>query len=242
MTRVLIAVSGSDHWTLADGEKHHTGFWPEELVLPHKAFRDAGWEIVVATPGGVRPVPDAVGFAPEYNGGSTEPGEAYRAYLASIDDELAAPVELHSLVADDFDVLFLPGGHGPMEDLARSTQFGSLVSDFDNAGKTVVAVCHGTAALLPALRADGTWVFADRRVTGFSNIEENQIGLAGRAFWLLEDEIVRQGGIYERADEPWASHVAIDGNLYTGQNPGSTEALAATVVQAMSNRAQTAQL
>lgn len=236
MTRVLIAVTGSDHWTLADGTRHPTGFWPEELAVPHEIFRKAGYDLTFATPGGVRPVPDEAGFTPEMNGGDTEPGERYRAYLASIDDELATPLDLDTVSADDCDLLFVPGGHGPMEDLAAHAGFGELIRSFDTAGKPVAAVCHGPAALLPAVDADGEWAFAGRRVTGFTNTEETQIGYAERALWLLEDRLGEAGGKFEQADEPWAPHVVVDGNLYTGQNPASTGPLAEELVAALPGR------
>ncbi|MDI3314223.1 MAG: type 1 glutamine amidotransferase domain-containing protein [Mycobacterium sp.] len=230
MTRVLFAVSGSDHWTLADGTKHPCGFWPEELAVPHEVFTQAGFEITIATPGGVRPVADEAGFTPEMNGGSSEPGKRFRAYLESIADQLAAPADLNAVKADDYDLVFIPGGHGPMEDLAESERFGALLADFTAQGKPIAAVCHGPAALLPARSPDGTWLFAGRHVTGFANVEEEQVGFADKACWLLQDRLTAQGGRYEQSDTPWSSHITVDGNLYTGQNPASSEPLAKALV------------
>jgi putative intracellular protease/amidase len=238
MTRVLIAVSGSDHWTLADGTRHATGFWPEELAVPHEIFRAAGYDIVVATPGGVRPVPDQAGFTPEMNGGDADAGERYKAYLASIDDELGSPHDLDTVSAEDFDFIFVPGGHGPMEDLAVDRKFGALLRAFDVAGKPVAAVCHGPAALLPAVDDAGNWLFAGRKVTGFANTEETQIGFADKAVWLLENRLAEAGGLYQRSEEAWAPHVVVDGNLHTGQNPASTAPLADELVATMSALAQ----
>ncbi|MGW0035489.1 type 1 glutamine amidotransferase domain-containing protein [Gordonia sp. NPDC003376] len=230
MTRVLIAVSGAGYWTLADGTRHTTGFWPEELVVPYEIFREAGHDIAIATPGGVRPIPDEAGFTVEMNFGDTEAGARFRRQLADLDDELATPLDLDSVSADDFDLLFIPGGHGPMEDLAVHKTFGSLLRSFDAAGKTIAAVCHGPAALLPAVDPDGGWTFAGRRVTGFSNVEETQLGFADTAPWLLADRLGDAGGQYEQADDPWAPYVVVDGNLYTGQNPASTKPLAQQLV------------
>lgn len=176
MTRVLFAVSGSAHWTLADGTRHPCGFWPEELAVPHEIFRDNGFDLVIATPGAVVPTADEAGFSPEMNGGSAEPGQRFRAYLESIASELGAPADLNEADPAEFDFVFVPGGHGPMEDLAASKEFGRLIAEFDAAGKPVAAVCHGPAALLPATGADGRWLFAGRRVTGFSNVEEGRSG------------------------------------------------------------------
>ncbi|MGK3204275.1 type 1 glutamine amidotransferase domain-containing protein [Amycolatopsis sp. MEPSY49] len=230
MTRVLFAVSGSDHWTLADGTRHPCGFWPEELAVPHRIFRENGFDIVIATPGGVRPTADEAGFSPEMNGGSPEPGQRFRAYLAEIDAELATPADLNSVDAADFDLVFVPGGHGPMEDLAVSAEFGALVAAFAAAGKPVAAVCHGPAALLPATDPDGNWLFAGRRVTGFSDAEEAQVGFADRAPWLLEDRLAAAGGRFEKSGCPWEPHVVVDGTLHTGQNPASSAPLAEELI------------
>lgn len=230
MTHVLFAVSGSKHWTLKDGTKHPCGFWPEELAVPHEVFRQAGFSITIATPGAAVPAADEAGFSAAMNGGSEEPGKRFRSYLESIAGELNAPVDLNTVDADGYDVIFVPGGHGPMEDLAVSEQFGSLVRAFDAAGKPVAAVCHGPGALLPAKDAAGEWLFSGRRATGFSNVEEDQVGLAGKALWLLEDRLVQSGAKYEKSGAAWESHVVVDGTLYTGQNPASSEPLSKRLV------------
>jgi len=240
MTRVLFAVSGSDHWTLADGARHPCGYWPEELAVPHETFRAAGFDLTVATPGAVAPTADEAGFSPEMNGGSAEPGARFRAYLAGIGAELSTPADLDLLTANDFDLLFVPGGHGPMEDLAVSDRFGALVVEFTARDKPVAAVCHGPAALLPAAGAGG-WLFAGRRVTGFSNVEEAQVGFADRAPWLLEDRLTEHGGRFEKSAGAWEPHVVADGNLYTGQNPASSAPLAARLVRELSAARASAQ-
>lgn len=232
MTRVLIAVSGSDHWTLADGTRHPCGYWPEELVVPHEVFVAAGLAVTVATPGGVVPTADEAGFSAAMNGGSEEPGRRFRDYLDSIADELGAPAVLEDVNAADYDLLFVPGGHGPMEDLAVSAEFGRLVGDFAASGSPVAAVCHGPAALLAARDESGKWVFTGRRITGFSNEEEQQVGFAARAPWLLEDRLVESGGLYEQSGTPWIPHVVADGTLYSGQNPASSRLLAEALVAA----------
>lgn len=232
MTRVLFAVTGADHWTLADGSRHACGFWPEELVVPHQVFSAVGYEIAIATPGGVRPVPDEAGFTPEMNGGSSEPGRRFRAYLSSIDDELAQPLDLETLDEAEFDIVFVPGGHGPMEDLAVSRPFGELLKAFDVAGKPIAAVCHGPAALLPARDENGDWLFSGRRVTGFTTVEEAQVGFAERAAWLLEDRLIAAGGHFEHSGRPWSPHVVVDENLFTGQNPAASLPLAQSLVDA----------
>jgi putative intracellular protease/amidase len=234
MTRILFAVSGSDHWTLADGTLHPCGYWPEELAVPHRVFHDAGFDITIATPGAVAPVADEAGFSPEMNGGSTEPGTRFRSYLDSIATELGSPVDLDQVSAADYDLVFVPGGHAPMEDLAVSDRFGALVAAFTAADKPVAAVCHGPAALLAAVDDSGAWLFAGRRVTGFSNEEEAQVGFADKASWLLQDRLIAGGGAFERAGGAWEPHVVADGNLHTGQNPASSAPLAEQLVDVLS--------
>lgn len=231
MTRVLFAVSGRDYWTLADGTRHASGYWPEELAVPHEVFSKAGWTITIATPGAVVPTPDEAGFSAAMNGGSAEPGRAFRAYLDSIAGELNAPADLDTADPAAYDLVFVPGGHGPMEDLARCAGFGGLIAGFTAFDKPVAAVCHGPAALLPASDADGKWLFAGRRVTGFSNEEEAQVGLADKARWLLEDRLVAAGGRFSSSGAAWSPHVVSDGNLYTGQNPASSAPLARRLVE-----------
>src|SRR5258708_33490916 len=130
MARVLFAVTGSRHWTLNDGTQHPCGYWPEEIAVPDEVLAAAGLQITVATPGAVSPVPDEAGFTPEMNGGSEGPGRRFRAYLGRISDQLANPVDLDEVTADDFDLVFVPGGHGPMEDLAGSPALGLPLSEF----------------------------------------------------------------------------------------------------------------
>jgi putative intracellular protease/amidase len=233
MTSILFAVTGSDTWTLADGTKHPCGYWPEELVTPHKVFRAAGFEITLATPGCRRPVPDEAGFSPEMNGGSAAAGQALRDYIASISAEIDNVVKLEDIDPADYDAVFIPGGHGPMEDLAVSESFGRQLAQFAASGKIVSAVCHGPAGLLAAKAADGSWLFEGYELTGFSNVEEDQVGFASRAAWLLEDRLRESGGKYTAADA-WGPKVVVDRNLYTGQNPASSGALAEEIVKALS--------
>lgn len=231
LTSILFAITGSDVWTLADGTAHPSGFWPEELVAPHQVFTGAGFDITLATPGARRPVPDQAGITPEMNGGSTAVGPALRAYLDAISGELDKVVALEDIRPADYDLVFIPGGHGPMEDLAISGSFGAQLVEFLDSGAIVAAVCHGPAGLLPARRDDGSWAFSGYRLTGFSNVEETQIGFAPKAEWLLETRLTEQGAAFEAA-EPWAARVVVDRTLYTGQNPASSEPLARALVAA----------
>jgi len=197
-------------------------------------FAQAAFDITIATPSGTIPTADEAGFSAAMNGGSEEPGRRFRAYLDSISAQLSAPAVLEDVDPADYDLVFVPGGHGPMEDLAASSSFGGLIAGFTALGKPVAAVCHGPAALLPAVDPDGKWLFEGRSVTGFTNTEEGQVGLAAKAPWLLEDRLSSAGGSFEQSGSPWAAHVVVDGNLYTGQNPASSLPLATTLVEAVS--------
>jgi putative intracellular protease/amidase len=234
MTTVLMAVTASDHWTFADGSTHTTGYWPEEVAAPHRIFVEAGFTVTIATPGGRRPVADEAGFLPVYNGGSEQAAEEIRSYLASISAELDGAVPLEGVDTADYDLVFVPGGHGPMEDLAVSESFGTTLNGFLAAGKPIAAVCHGSAALLPARRDDGSWAFAGYEVTGFSNNEEQLVGFAPKAAWLLEDRLTADGGKFTATDEAWAPKVVSDRTLHTGQNPASSEPLARKLVEVLS--------
>jgi putative intracellular protease/amidase len=226
MSKVLFVVTGADHWTLADGSKHPTGFWAEELVAPYREFTAAGYDVVVATPGGVTPVVDRASLAPDVNGGKAGSIEAE---LASI-EQLKAPLRLADVDVADYDAVFYPGGHGPMEDLAVDPTSGALLNAVLRSGKPLGVVCHAPAALLATEKAGEASPFAGYSVTGFSNAEETQGGLADKAKWLLQDRLVALGVDYQEG-EPWAPKVVVDRNLYTGQNPASSAPLAAEMVK-----------
>ncbi|MEV4430504.1 type 1 glutamine amidotransferase domain-containing protein [Streptomyces sp. R-07] len=228
MSKILFVMTGVDHWTLADGTKHPTGFWAEEAVAPYEAFTAAGHEVVVATPGGVVPTVDAGSLAPEFNGGQ-EGADKVAAALAAI-DEIKHPIKLEDVRPAEYDAVFYPGGHGPMEDLAVDATSGRLLVETLNSGKPLGVVCHGPAALLAATDTDGSNAFAGRKIAAFTNAEETQAGLAGRAKWLLESRLV-EAGVDVQVGEPWAPHVVVDGNLVTGQNPSSSAPLAAELLK-----------
>ncbi|MFJ5049847.1 type 1 glutamine amidotransferase domain-containing protein [Streptomyces sp. NPDC088719] len=227
MAKILFVVSGADHWTLADGTAHPTGFWAEEAVAPYRAFTAAGHEVVVATPGGVVPTVDRGSLAPDVNGGQ-EGADAVAAGLEEF-EELRRPVALEDVDPDAYDAVFYPGGHGPMEDLAVDPASGRLLARVLASGKPLGVVCHGPAALLAATGPDGRSAFAGYRLTGFTNTEETQAGFADKAKWLLQDRLVALGADFQEG-EAWAPFVITDRNLITGQNPASSLPLAAEML------------
>ncbi|WP_225101143.1 type 1 glutamine amidotransferase domain-containing protein [Streptomyces sp. CoH27] len=228
MSKILFVMTGVDHWTLADGTKHPTGFWAEEAVAPYEAFKAAGHEIVVATPGGVVPTVDKGSLAPEVNGGQ-EGSDKIAAALASM-AEIQTPIRLEDVNLDDYEAVFYPGGHGPMEDLAVNATSGKILTDTLASGKPLGVVCHAPAALLAATKADGSNAFAGYQVAAFTNAEETQAGFADKAKWLLQTRL-EEAGVDVQVGEPWAPHVVIDRNLVTGQNPASSGPLAAELLK-----------
>ena len=229
MTSVLFVVTGAQQWTMADGTEHPTGFWAEELIAPHQVFTRAGFEVTFATPGGVAPTADRNSLTAEMNGGDEQKVTELRDYLNSIDDRLSAPKPLEEVDPDHYDVLFAPGGHGPMEDLAVSEDMRRILIRMHDTGKVISAVCHAPAALLPARRDDGSWIFDEYRLTGFTNEEETQAGLAEQAAWLLQDRLAESGARFE-SGTAWSPYLVSDRNLHTGQNPASSGELAEHVV------------
>ncbi|MER7394270.1 type 1 glutamine amidotransferase domain-containing protein [Streptomyces sp. NPDC000151] len=230
MAKILFVLTGADHWTLADGTRHPTGFWGEEVVAPYRAFTEAGHEVVVATPGGVLPTLDPASLAPEVNGGQ-EGADAVAAALQSM-DPLRSPVKLEQVDVAGYAAVFYPGGHGPMEDLATNEDSGRVLTDALASGRPLGLVCHGPAALLATRGPDGASPFAGYRLTAFTNAEEQQAGFADKAPWLLQDRLVELGTDF-REGEPWAPYVRTDRNLVTGQNPASSGPLAAEMVKAL---------
>ncbi|WP_406339300.1 type 1 glutamine amidotransferase domain-containing protein [Streptomyces sp. NBC_00649] len=228
MSKILFVVTGATYWTLADGTLHPTGFWAEEAVAPYEAFKAAGHDIVVATPGGVVPTVDKGSLAPEFNGGQA--GADQMAAALDSFGELQHPVKLEDVDLDDYAAVFYPGGHGPMEDLSTDADSGRLLTLALETGKPLGIVCHAPAAMLAAIRGDGTNAFAGYKVTGFTNTEETQAGFADKAKWLLQDRLVNAGVDFQEG-EPWAPKTVVDRNLVTGQNPSSSAPLAAELLK-----------
>ncbi|PAT04009.1 type 1 glutamine amidotransferase domain-containing protein [Corynebacterium sp. NML 150383] len=229
MTKVLMVVSAAEHWTLNDGTLHPTGFWAEELVTPYSIFTDAGWDVDVATPDGKAPTVDKVSL--DDSAGDAETLAAVTTKLEALEPVLAKPLDLDDVKVEDYDLVFYPGGHGPMEDLAVNETSARILTERMADNAPVALLCHAPAAVLATENAQGGSPFSGRTLTGFSNDEERAAGLAGKAPWLLEDRLVALGAEYTKAPEPAAPYVAVDGNLYTGQNPASSQELAERLVK-----------
>ena len=207
----------TSHDQLGDTGKK-TGFWLEEFAAPYYVFRDAGATITLASPKGGQPPLDPKSDAPDAQTPATERFKADTEANA----QLAATHKLSEIDVAAYDGVFYPGGHGPMWDLANDSDSIALIQDALAAEKPVAAVCHAPAALKNVKNADGTPLVKGKSVTGFSNSEEDAVGLSDIVPFLLEDTLKEQGGEYSRGDD-WAVHVVEDGLLITGQNPASSE-------------------
>jgi putative intracellular protease/amidase len=231
MSNILMVVTAADSLTLASGATHPTGFWAEELVVAHRDLAAAGHTITIATPGGRVPTVDPGSLTPEIVGDQAKVDDL-RAYLAAIDDALSHPVALEAVDESIYDAIVLPGGHGPMADLAFDANLGSILSAANTAGTLIAPFCHGPAGLLSAVDASGAFTFAGRRMTVFSDEEELTGGLGENSPWLVARTLSERGALVEDG-APWTSHVVRDGNLITGQNPQSSDAVAKAVVAAL---------
>ncbi|WP_243793730.1 type 1 glutamine amidotransferase domain-containing protein [Saccharopolyspora gloriosae] len=232
MAKILFVLTGADHWTLADGSKHPTGFWAEEAVAPYRAFTAAGYDITVATPGGVRPTVDQGSLGAGANGGQ-EQADAVANGLETF-TELNDPINLDDVDLADYAAVFYPGGHGPMEDLAVDAGSGRLLAATLDSGKPLGVVCHAPAALL-ATEQGGSSPFTGYRLTAFTNAEEQQVGLADKAKWLVQDRLVQLGADFQEG-APWEPNVIADRNLFTGQNPASSAPLANQIIKSLASR------
>ncbi len=227
MSKILFVVTGARAWTLKDGTQHPTGYWAEELVAPYRAFTEAGHQVVVATPGGVQPVVDEGSLAPEANGGQ-ENADALREAIDGI-EQLRAPESLDLVDPTAYAAVFYPGGHGPMEDLSGDADSARLLVQTLESGKPLGIVCHAPAALLATEGPDGS-PFSGYRMTGFTNEEETQAGLADGAPWLLQDRLVALGADFQEG-EAWGENIVVDRSLFTGQNPASSGPLARRMLE-----------
>ena len=200
---------------------HATGLWLEEFAVPYIEFTNASYEITVASPlGGKSPL--------DPNSLVEEIPAAWQALMGILE----TTEKLSDAAKGEYQALVIPGGHGPMFDLATDDLLASILKDFMEKNKLIGAVCHGPAALVRAALADGTSILAGKKVTGFSNEEEVTVQLDKLVPFLLEDQLKKLGASYSRKDM-WQEYVVVDGNLITGQNPQSSTLFAKTIVKAL---------
>ena len=203
-----------------------TGFWLEEFAAPYYVFKDADADITIASPKGGQPPLDPKSDEPDFQTAATARFKDDK----QAQDALAGSLKLSDITPDEFDAVFYPGGHGPLWDLSEDRDSISLIEVMYAAGKTVAAVCHAPAVFRHTEAPDGSPLVEGKSVTGFSNSEEAAVELTDIVPFLLEDELQLIGANYSKSSD-WHPYVVTDGNLVTGQNPASSEAVAQALLE-----------
>ncbi|NLZ85971.1 MAG: type 1 glutamine amidotransferase domain-containing protein [Gammaproteobacteria bacterium] len=221
--KILIVLTSHD--TLGDTGKK-TGFWLEELAAPYYSFVDAGAELILASPAGGQPPLDPKSNEPDAQTKTTKRFEADEVAM----QQLANTHKLSEVLNQDFDAVFYPGGHGPLWDLAEDQNSISLIEQTFQANKPVALVCHAPGVLRDVQDAEGRSIVEGKSVTGFSNSEEDGVGLTDIVPFLVEDMLKEKGGQYSKAED-WQVYVQEDGLLITGQNPASSAATAEALLK-----------
>jgi putative intracellular protease/amidase len=204
-----------------------TGFWLEEFAAPYFVFRDADVELTLASPKGGQPPIDPKSDLPE----NQTPAMTRFKEDKAAQQALSQTRKLSEMKSEDFDTIFYVGGHGPMWDLADNPDSIALIESFYNSGKPVAAVCH-SPGVFHRVMYNGAPLVKGKRVTGFTNGEEAAVQLTTVVPFLVEDELKRIGGLYEKAAD-WESFAIVDGRLITGQNPASSTAAAKALLGVM---------
>ncbi len=211
-----------------------TGFWLEEFAAPYFVFRDAGVKLTLASPKGGQPPIDPKSDLPE----NQTPAMTRFKQDEAAKKALSQTVRLADMQAENFDTVFYSGGHGPLWDLAESPVSIALLESFYNSGKPIALVCH-SPGVLHRVTYKGDPLVKGKRVTGFANSEEEEVQLTKIVPFLVEDELKRLGGLFEKAPN-WQSFVVIDGRLITGQNPASSTATAQALLKVLSRKTNSA--
>ncbi|WP_430425857.1 type 1 glutamine amidotransferase domain-containing protein [Maribacter litoralis] len=223
--KILFVLTSHDQ--LGDTGKK-TGFWVEEFAAPYYALLDKGATITVATPkGGQAPIDPSS----DTEDAQTKDTKRYKEDKAA-QDVIANTKVLSDLDASDFDAVFYPGGHGPLWDLANDITSVKLIEAFNEQEKPIAFVCHAPAALKRVSGTDGNPLVKGKKVTGFTNSEEEAVQLTNVVPFLVEDMLQENGGIYSKKED-WAAYAVQDGNLITGQNPASSELVAEKLLAAL---------
>ena len=228
--KILMVLTSHDQ--LGDtGEK--TGFWLEEFAAPYYVFKDAGAEITLASPKGGQPPIDPKSSTEE---NQTDATRRFNQDEAA-QKELSTTSKLTDIKADSYDAVVYPGGHGPLWDLASDTQSVKLIESFWRQQKPVAAVCHASIVFTNAKTDGGDYIVSGRDVTGFTNSEEDAVGLTNVVPLLVEDTLIDRGGQYQKSNDI-TPFVLIDGNLITGQNPASSEPAAEATLTVLNQSKQ----
>lgn len=231
MTKIAILLASAGALPLADGTNQPCGFWAEEIVGPWQLFAGCGADVVVTTPDGDAAPVEAASLVPASASLSHEECDRLVAFLDEHARELKAPEAADRLDMSTVDGLYVPGGYAPMAQLHNHHAVTTLLGEARQAGTPIATVCHGTAALLSLSGpAGGQWPFAGQELTGFSDAEEDTVGMTGKLSWTLERVLVDAGAKY-RCATPWAEYVLEHPGLITGQNPASSIGVARALLR-----------
>lgn len=200
---------------------HKTGFWIEEFATPYYLLKDKGVEITLVSPKGGQPPIDPKSNESDFQTPATERFNQDK----ETQEILSKTVKLETVNPMDYDGVFYPGGHGPLWDLAEDKSSIDLIEGFYNNNKPIAAVCHAPAIFKNTKNTDGTPLVKGKKVTGFTNGEEEAVQLTSVVPFLVEDMLKNNGGIYSKKED-WNSYAVEDGLLITGQNPASSELVA----------------
>jgi putative intracellular protease/amidase len=217
MMKILMVLTSHDQ---LGNTGRKTGFWLEEFAAPYFVFRDAGVDLTLASPKGGQPPLDPKSDLPE----NQTPAMARFKQDETAQQALAHTARLEDVKAEDFDTVFYSGGHGPMWDLAESPVSIALLESFYKSGKPIALVCH-SPGVLRHVKYNGEPLVKGKRVTGFTNGEEEEVQLSKVVPFLVEDELLRLGAIFEKVRN-WQPFSIVDGRLVTGQNPASSTSAA----------------
>ena len=215
----------TSHDQLGDTGKK-TGFWLEEFAAPYYTLKEAGANLTVVSPKGGQPPLDPKSDEADAQTESTKRFKADTEAQAV----LANTGKLADVSAQDFDAVFYPGGHGPLWDLAEDSASIALIEAMIAAGKPVATVCHAPGVLRNVKGTDGKPLVNGKKVTGYTNTEEEGVGLTKIVPFLVEDMLKENGGIYSKVGD-WQPYAITDGLLVTGQNPASSEVAAEALLK-----------
>ncbi|TSE06344.1 type 1 glutamine amidotransferase domain-containing protein [Aquimarina algiphila] len=208
---------------------HKTGFWIEEFATPYYLLKDKGVKITITSPKGGQPPIDPKSASSDFETESTKRFASDK----ETQEILAKTVQLETVNHSDFDAVFYPGGHGPLWDLAEDKNSIALIESFYTSNKPVAAVCHAPAVFKHTKNTDGSSLVNGKKVTGFTNSEEEAVQLTSIVPFLVEDMLQKNGGIYSKGQD-WTPYAVEDEQLITGQNPASSELVAELLLQKLS--------
>lgn len=225
--KVLVVLTSHDQ---LGNTGNKTGFWIEEFAAPYYVLSDAGVDVTIASPKGGQPPIDPKSALPEFQTVATKRFDEDK----ELQTKLANSIILKEINEQDYNAIFYPGGHGPLWDLTNDKTSITLIETFWKHDKPVAAVCHAPGVLRFVKDTNDSPLVKGKKVTGFSNSEEEAVQLTNVVPFLVEDELIKLGGIYSKGKD-WSSYVLQDGNLITGQNPGSSEETAKQLLALLAN-------